>query len=279
MWVPLDRCPLALGPLAVLPRLARARALAACRRDCVAPRRGRRRRYGLGGIKPRARRRDFFGWLTVHRALPNVQWSRAAAVRNVSLSRSEPRIGRPGDERRRSPARRRLDDPRAAAGGGTPRGFCAERSGNRRRGLPVHPHRTARSRRGGGESPPARRPRVLGVRVERAPLARGRPSRASALARRLRALRGPVRAPAARPRGSLSARAPVRRRTRVWRGRAALPRGAPGAPRRTAARRHRRPRPPRDRAARGGDAHRARAAWPTSPRRPRPTSTAPSTAS
>ena len=72
VWVPLGACPLAIGPLAVLPR-SHARGLlphagdAAWRRGVDAPEDAS---WAASDLKPGDA--IFFSWLTVHRALPNV---------------------------------------------------------------------------------------------------------------------------------------------------------------------------------------------------------------
>jgi hypothetical protein len=72
MWVPLGSCPLALGPLAVLPR-SHARGLLAHAGE-TAWRRGvdvaDDADWAASDLEPGDAL--FFGWLTVHRALPNV---------------------------------------------------------------------------------------------------------------------------------------------------------------------------------------------------------------
>ena len=101
--------------------------------------------------------------------------------------------------------------PRAATGRGTAGGLGAAGPGDR----PLRPGCPSTRR---GSIPtwwrrviPARRARVLGVRVERASLARGRPARGRAGGLAPSCSSGAVGAPAVRPCGPLPARAPVRR--------------------------------------------------------------------
>ena len=281
VWVPLGACPLDLGPLAVLPRSHRARAASARRRCRVAPGRGRRRGRAVGGLGPRARRRDLLQ--LAHRAPGPAQRerSRAPAVRHVPLPRGGSARAH-GGERRRSPDRR--------ASRRSPRCRWRRDSWWLRRGAtrsigraasPVHPHGAARSRRGGGESSRgptcsrSRRTRGTSVTRSRSPGARGRggpgafvlfggpsvPRRPERAARFLR--EHPYVDALAFGEGELLFREVLSR-----------------PPRGPAARRRRRPRPPRDRAARGRacSPRRAREWW-SSRRQGHPTSTAPSTRS